>query len=214
MTVVGGYARPGCGADNIVHGCAGDLCQVGWLLAETSLPPVFVDLTPAASIIHAAAFGLAKGLYLGGQEGMTQDQGNPHLVLDDCIKGKAAEAAYALFAGVNPRSILDDARAKADFRAHGAPVDVKFAKRVGGLLRCTLAKGTWQRIKLDPEYTLVAVTVDGWSARLLGQLNVTQLDAAMRAHQVPCHPPKGRVTGGWWYEIRVGLMQPLNQTEM
>ena len=207
-----GYAHPGCPADDVVHGCAGELCQVGWLHAEKALPSVHVDLRPAASLIHAAAFGLGKGLYLGGQRGMTQDQDNPHAILEDCIKGKAAEAAYALHAGIDPAVIVNDARSRADFRRNAGNVDVKYAKRVGGLMRCTLAKGTWDRIKRDPTYRLVAISIDGWSAQLLGEVTAVDLDKAMHARQVPCLPPKGRDDGGWWYEIRVGLMRPVTGT--
>jgi hypothetical protein len=208
------YAKPGCIANNTPHACAGVHCQVGWIEEERSLEPVRIDLRPYARTIIASALALAAGLYRGGQAGMTQDQDDPHRVLEDCIKGKGPEAAYAVYAGLDPAAILTDSRSKADFTVAGRNVDVKYAKRVGGpggTLRFALAKGTWDRIKHDPLYELVAVTVDGWDALILGKANTHWIRQAMEAGLIPVHAPKGRSGGSPWYEVRVGLLSPMEE---
>lgn len=207
-----GYAKPGCCADTIVHGCAGPACQIGWREAERTLDPVTVDLRPYKQTIIAAGLGLAANLYLGGQDRMSQDQDNVHLVVEDCIVGKAAEAGFAVAYGIHPEDVLTDERSSADFTVRGMRIDVKYAKRLhgaGDLLRFSLNKGSWDRIKHDHTYRLVAVSVDHWTATVHGVASTSVIREALLQGQIPCHAGTGRAGGSPWYDVRVGLLEPL-----
>jgi hypothetical protein len=166
--------------------------------------PRTVDLKPDAQLLTAAAFELAAGLVDGGQRGMSQSLEKPHELLEACLYGKAAELAYARLHGVDPKLIRADRRGRPDFVLDGRAVDVKAAR--GEYVN--LASGSWARMLDRGRYSIAAVIVYGptWTAQLVGELDTTQLTAAIERGRVQLRPGR-RAGGSAYYAIPLQLFR-------
>lgn len=190
-----------------VHACAGlEHCQRCWLDLERASIGTPIDLKPHAQLLVVAAFDLSRQLVAGGQHGIGQKLTDPQRILANSLEGKAAELAYAVAVGIDPRLILNDKRSKDDF----TDVDVKVVKRrPQGWSSFTLAEGTYSRDRQRRNLRFVGVELsdDGWTATLVGSITVPQLNAAITAGLCERFAPRGRPDGGHYYEVRAHLLK-------
>jgi hypothetical protein len=192
----------------VTHACATlQHCQRCWVDIEQNRHCAVIDLRPHRRIVIAAAFDLASRMVKDGYHGQTLD--NPERILADSLTGKAAELGYAVFAGLDPESILTDAKGAIDF----GHVEVKQVKtRPQGWSSFTVSDKSWQKVKRLRDITYCGVQLDetGWMARIVGTITAADIAHAMRDGLVTSHAPARGIGAGWEYhEVRAHLLTPV-----
>lgn len=202
-----GYARDGCPADDVVHGCGGVHCEIGWIAAERAHAAAgVIDLGPYRKLVAIAAVDMLRRMLDEPRRLHTLDvQAEPERQLTRNREGKAAEVAYLIFRGFDPGRILADRRSDDDLEG----VDVKLVRpRRYGVASMTLADGSWQRERRRPGFRWVGVSLssDFGLARIEGAITVPEVAAGIASGAIPRNRARGRADGGDWYEIRVPLL--------
>jgi|688.fasta_scaffold51599_3 hypothetical protein len=155
-----------------------------------------IDTSPVSALILQAATEQAKRLV--GYKYTSQDwRADPMMLLENCLNGKIAEAAYAIAIGKDVNLILDDDFDRPDFITLQGIIDVKAVIYPKRHMNVKAKDLTGIDILVG-----VGVQTNNWRAKIHGQIpasHITRLPVS--------EPTPGRSTPYW--SVPLELLQPV-----